>query len=63
MDKVKQEIDMLLSLGILERCDNPEITSPLVICPKPDGNIRMAVDYRLLNELLMFDAASIPFQK
>ncbi len=63
MDKVKQEIDMLLSLGILERCENPEITSPLVICPKPDGNIRMAVDYRLLNELLMFDAASIPFQK
>ena len=34
--------------------------SPLVVVPKPDGSIRLAVDFRQLNQLLVPVAGSIP---
>lgn len=63
LEQVKIELDKLIDMGILVRTKSTLMASPLVIVPKPDGNIRLAVDYRSLNELIEYEAATIPYQK
>ncbi len=49
-DGVKQEVDLLLESGIIE----PSVSawaSPLVPVVKPDGKVRLCVDYRKLNSV------------
>lgn len=60
MDKVKADLDKLVSMGILVPTDHAEVASPLVIIKKPDGDLRIAVDYRELNAQLSPFAGSIP---
>lgn len=52
---VKQEITQMLKLDIIEESQSPW-RSPLVIVPKPDGTIRVCVDFRKVNEVAVFDA-------
>ncbi|GFV20646.1 uncharacterized protein TNCV_776911 [Trichonephila clavipes] len=47
---LKQEIDRLLSEGIIEECESP-YASPVVLIPKPNGTFRLCIDYRKLNEI------------
>jgi hypothetical protein len=63
MDKVKSELDRLESWGVIEKIDDAEMASPLVIVPKPDGSIRLAVDYRNLNKVTKGTANQLPMQK
>ena len=48
--EVKQEIDDLLKIGIIEPCVSPW-SSPIVSIKKLDGSIRFCVDYRKINAI------------
>ncbi len=47
-ERVKEELDMLEKQGIIERCESGW-ASPLVPVWKPDGGVRLCVDYRKVN--------------
>eukprot|EP01035_Chromulina_nebulosa_P030795 gene30795-40961_t len=61
--KVKDEIDRLVKMGILVQAGVTPIASPLVVVPKPDTSIRLAVDYRQLNAMIQQIANQLPFMK
>ena len=48
--KVEELIQNLLKSGVIRKCQSPWNT-PLVIVGKPDGSIRMCLDFRLLNSV------------
>jgi hypothetical protein len=63
MPMLKEELERLLRNGVIEPTEAAEGASPLVLVRKPDGLIRMAVDYRQLNQLLQGFGGSIPDMK
>lgn len=46
-EKVEKELDSLEADGIISKIDHSDWRSPLVIVPKPDGNVRLCVDYKI----------------
>ena len=58
-DKVKAEIDSMLRLGIIEPTVSP-YASPIVVVAKPNGDIRVTTDFRMLNKQTEFDPYSMP---
>ncbi|GFV03063.1 retrovirus-related Pol polyprotein from transposon 17.6 [Trichonephila clavipes] len=56
---LKQEIDRLLSEGIIEECES-SYASPVVLIPKPNGTFRLCIDYRKLNEITVADTYPLP---
>lgn len=56
---LKQEIDSLLEQGIIEECESP-YASPVVLIPKPDGKVRLCIDYRKLNSQTVQDTYPLP---
>ncbi|GFS73216.1 retrovirus-related Pol polyprotein from transposon 17.6 [Trichonephila clavipes] len=56
---LKQEIDRLLSEGIIEECESP-YASPVVLIPKPNGTFRLCIDYSKLNEITVADTYPLP---
>ncbi|GFU87072.1 retrovirus-related Pol polyprotein from transposon 17.6 [Trichonephila clavipes] len=56
---LKQEIDRLLSEGIIEECESP-YASPVVLIPKPNGTFRLCIDYRKFNEITVADTYPLP---
>ncbi|GFY00627.1 retrovirus-related Pol polyprotein from transposon 17.6 [Trichonephila clavipes] len=56
---LKQEIDRLLSEGIIEECESP-YASAVVLIPKPNGTFRLCIDYRKLNEITVADTYPLP---
>ncbi len=58
-EKVREELVTLDECGIIERCDS-NWASPLVPVRKPDGGIRLCVDYRKLNAVTMKEPYYIP---
>jgi len=56
---VEQEIDQMLKMGIITRSDSPW-ASPIVVVPKPDGSIRLCVDYRKVNSISVPDPFPLP---
>jgi len=61
-DKVDKKLDELLQEDIIEEvpCGPTEWTSPLVVVPKPDGDIRICVDMRRANEAIERERHPIP---
>ena len=49
----------MLEACLAEKCNSP-YASPIVVVPKRDGSIRLCVDYRLLNEITVFDLQPMP---
>ena len=45
-ERVEKELNELESAGIISKCERSDWGSPLVIIPKPDGGIRLCVDYK-----------------
>ena len=58
-DKVRLEIDKLLKAGII-RESKSEWCSPIRVVDKPDGSIRLTVDYKELNKVIKDDNYPIP---
>ncbi|GFX89087.1 hypothetical protein TNCV_2853861 [Trichonephila clavipes] len=56
---LKQEINRLLSEGIIEECESP-YASPVALIPKPNGTFCLCIDYRKLNEITVADAYPLP---
>lgn len=53
MGKVKEHINELLAMGIIQESRSPW-SFPVVVVPKKDSNdIRMCIDYRKLNKVLL----------
>ncbi|GFO08793.1 polyprotein [Plakobranchus ocellatus] len=61
-DFVTQEVNDLLSLGVIEPSDSP-YCFPIVIVKKKDGSMRLCIDFRKLNAVTVFDAENIPRQE
>jgi hypothetical protein len=61
--KVKAELDRLVKWGVLIPVQDVEMAAPLVIVRKPDGSIRLAVDYRELNQYVVPNASQLPLQE
>ncbi|GFO15101.1 polyprotein [Plakobranchus ocellatus] len=60
LEFVIQEINDLLSLGVIEPSDSPYCFS-IVVVKKKDGSMRLCIDFRKLNAV--FDAENIPRQE
>ena len=58
-EEVNKDIEKMLQLGIIRPLTSPW-ASPVVIVPKPDGTIRLCVDYRKVNNITKMDAYPIP---
>ncbi len=57
---LEKETESLLDAGIIRRSESPW-DSPTMVVPKPDGvSLRVVVDLRALNEVLVHDAAPVP---
>ncbi len=50
-DGVRTAIDKLVVDGVIERADGSQWCSPIVPVKKPDGSVRICVDYRALNDV------------
>ena len=57
--KVKEMVDDMLKNGII-RPSTSEYRAPVVVVPKPDGRIRLCVDYRALNSSTIPDNYTLP---
>ena len=53
--KVEKKIEELEALDIIERADGPtSFVSPIVVVPKPNGDVRLYVDMRQANEAIAY---------
>ncbi|GFN91633.1 reverse transcriptase [Plakobranchus ocellatus] len=61
-DFVTQEVNHLLSLGVIEPSDRL-YCFPIVVVKKKDGSMRLCIDFRKLNAVTVFDAENVPRQE
>ena len=54
-----KEVQCLLDLGIIEPSNSPYCV-PVVLIKKPDNTYRMALDFRALNAITIFDCEPMP---
>ncbi|XP_014672251.1 PREDICTED: uncharacterized protein K02A2.6-like [Priapulus caudatus] len=60
-DKIYQKLEELLNMDIIERVEGPtRWVSPLVVVPKPNGDIRVCVDMRQANKAIICERHYIP---
>ncbi len=58
-DKLWVEIDKLLADGMIEQSES-EWSSPTILVPKPNGEVRCCVDLRKVNRLVIDESFPIP---
>ncbi|GFW05006.1 retrovirus-related Pol polyprotein from transposon 297 [Trichonephila clavipes] len=56
---LKKQLDSLLQQGIIVECESP-CASPVVLTPKPNGSMRLCIDYRKLNAQTVPDSYPLP---
>ncbi|GFX93527.1 retrovirus-related Pol polyprotein from transposon 297 [Trichonephila clavipes] len=57
--EMRKQIEELLRQNVIEECESP-YTTPVVLVPKPNGKVRLCVDYRKLNSVTKVDAYPLP---
>jgi len=61
-ESVEKELEELESTGIITKVNTSDWGSPLVVIPKPDGKVRLCVDYKIsVNKKLI--SANYPIRK
>ena len=61
LDKTKQEIDRMLKTGVISPVDQPTAwCAPMVVTPKPNGDVRICVDLTKLNKSVLREAYPLP---
>jgi len=58
-DELEKQVEYLLSMGYIAPSTSP-FGSPVLFVPKPDGSLRMCVDFRALNELTVRNRFNMP---
>ena len=59
--KLEKKLDELVEMGVMEAVEGPTSwVSPIVIVPKPSGDIRLCVDMRRANEAIIRERHPIP---
>ena len=58
-EAIKQEVNKMLELGVIERSNSP-YAAPVVMVPKKDNTVRFCIDYRRLNKVTVFDPEPMP---
>ncbi|GFW83846.1 retrovirus-related Pol polyprotein from transposon 297 [Trichonephila clavipes] len=56
---LNKELDSLLQKGIIVECESP-YASPVVLIPKPNGSMRLCIDYRKLNAQTVPNSYPLP---
>ncbi|GFT77332.1 transposon Ty3-I Gag-Pol polyprotein [Trichonephila clavipes] len=56
---LREQIEELLRQNVIEECESPYAAS-VVLVPKPNGKVRLCVDYRKLNSVTKVDAYPLP---
>lgn len=61
LDKTKKEIERMLEMGVISRVDQPtDWCAPMVVTPKPKGDVRICVDLTRLNQSVLREAYPLP---
>jgi transposase InsO family protein len=58
-EEVRNHLHQLLAAGIIRRSHSPW-ASPVVLCRKKDGKLRMCIDFRALNDRTIKDSYALP---
>ena len=58
-DAIEKEIETMLEQDIIRPFSSP-YCSPITVVAKPDGSIRLCIDFRKLNSVTIFDNEPIP---
>ena len=58
-DAIEKEIETMLEQDIIRPSSSP-YCSPITVVAKPDGSIRLCIDFRKLNSVTIFDNEPIP---
>ncbi|GFX86101.1 retrovirus-related Pol polyprotein from transposon 297 [Trichonephila clavipes] len=56
---LREQIEELLRQDVIEECESP-YAAPVILVPKPNGKVRLCVNYRKLNSLTKVDAYPLP---
>ena len=57
---VSDELNILLSAGVIERIDASPLVSPIIVTQKKTGGIRICVDLREPNKAIVVDSHPLP---
>ena len=61
LSKTKQEIGRMLEMGVIKRVDEPtDWCAPMVVVPKPSGEVRICVDLTKLNANIKREVHPLP---
>ena len=61
MDKVKEELKKLEVLGVIQKVTEPtDWVAGMVVVPKPNGDVRICVDYNHLNQNIRRERLMLP---
>lgn len=58
-DKLQAQLQVMLQTGVIKECTSPW-ASPITIAEKADGDIRICIDFRVVNSKCKKDAKPIP---
>lgn len=58
--QVEDELQSLIARDIIEPIEYSEYVSPIVVAPKPNGKIRLCVDFRKVNQFIVVDQFPMP---
>ena len=59
VEEFDREIDRMLEMDIIQPSSS-DYCSPVVFVRKPDGSLRLCIDFRALNKMTIFDAEPMP---